>query len=91
MTAAAVKLLQKQQTSRLYPRIIRIVAASVRGSLKLDIVPEWERIVVEAIELAKMEAKGVQMPAEWTRETIGEGLGITSFPQYRVPVDSSVS
>lgn len=91
ISAVAIRLLNQAKQSRHYSRIMQIVAASVRGSLKARIVPEWERIIVEATELANMEANGATLPGDWTRETIAEGLSITSFPQYRAPIDSSVS
>lgn len=74
-----------------YNRILQIVAGSARGSLSARIVPEWERIVVEAIELAAMEARGTQMPGDWTRETIREGLGVVRYSQYSAPADTSVT
>ncbi len=74
-----------------YKRILQIVAGSASGSLSARIVPEWERIVVEAIELAAMEACGTQMPGDWTRETIREGLSVVRYGQYSAPADTSVT
>ena len=91
ITVAAIRLLQKYQKSPLYPRIVAMVAKFADAAMNEQIVPEWERIVVETVELVKLESKGVPLPQDWTRETIGDGLSRVSFPQYSVPADTSVS
>ncbi len=74
-----LQLLKQYQKKSYYQRILQMTARNAGAQAKAGIVPEWARIVADAVMLAEMEAAGAQFPADWTPETRGQGLKIQSY------------
>jgi len=62
-------------------RALQILARTCRAQIKAGIDPRplLDQMLIESIEIAQLEERGVQLPGEWTAQNRSEGLKIRSY------------